>query len=427
MPAVNNLPLLMTDSLPLRRVTELPKYRTDTAGVYLPWVFGRATLAAIPLDAEGVEWLVADHPIVGVDKVVVAGKETSGWQLQQRLDETGKAVSVVRLTQPSQSGPVAVSVVGRKHPVTGALLTTPGDIVREIMRLCKHVEPNDAWAGLNESYGQVELGLVFTAPEPLRSAIASVIEPLNAIWRPGWAAPKQPGTPTMTLSNENCETVSARMDNTTLATSVRVAYNYDWASGAPRGTLVLNAPEAQERWGELVLDLELPTVRKARDALTFASARLADGARATWTVTASVEARVGKVLAGDTVKMDHPHAPTGLAIVTAVAHDREESMLQITATMHTESSPVVVMARRNSAVDLSSPSDPVTSYRDGVATFTIYDESGEPLANASVTLDSMYTSSTDATGKVQFKTPRGPHTLLVEASGFASFEMDVDV
>lgn len=427
MPSINNLPLLMTDTLPLRRVTELPKYRADTASMYLPWVFGRATLAAVPLDIAGQEWLVADHPIVGVDKVVVGGKETTGWQLQQRLDETGQAVSVVRLAQPSVSGPVAVTLAGRKHPTTGALLTTPGDIVREIMRLCKHVETADAWAGLSENYGQVELGLVFTTPQPLRAAIASVIQPLHAIWRPGWAAPKQPGTPVMTFDTGNTGTMSARMDNTTLATSVRVAYNYDWAAGAPRGTLVLNAPEAQERWGDLVLDLELPTVRKARDALVFASARLADDARTTWTVTAEVEARGGRISAGDTVQVSHPHAPAGLAVIDTVAHDRETDMWAVTGTLRTESTPAIVMQRRNTAVDLASAADPLTKYSDGVATFTIYDESGNPLANATVTLDEMYTASTNASGQVQFKTPRGPHSLLISAVGYETFGMDVDV
>ena len=55
-------PLLLTDKLPLRRASDLPNYRTDAADKLLPWVFGRATLAPVPLDLVGAEWLVADHP-----------------------------------------------------------------------------------------------------------------------------------------------------------------------------------------------------------------------------------------------------------------------------------------------------------------------------------------------------------------------------
>ena len=149
MASTNNLPLLLTDPLPLRRATELPKYRADAAGRYLPWVFGRATVAPVPLDLTGQEWIIADHPVTSVDRVTEAGKVTTGWQLQQRLDATGHAVSVLRLAQPTTTDPVAVTLAGRRHPVTGALLATPGDMVRELMRLCGHVEAAGAWIGLD--------------------------------------------------------------------------------------------------------------------------------------------------------------------------------------------------------------------------------------------------------------------------------------
>lgn len=424
MPA-SNLPLLMTDMLPLRRVVDLPTYRADAASQHLPWVFGRATVNAIPLDVTGQEWLVADHPIVSIDRVTVAGKVTLGWQLQQRVDPTGKPISVLRLSQPVTSGGVAVTLTGRKHPTTGALLATAGGIVREIMRLCNHVEDPTAWSGLDENYGQVELGLVFTSPQPLRSAIASVIEPLYAVWRPGWAAPRQPVNPVMTLDVTNTETISARMDNTTLATVLRVTYGYDWSVGAARGTLKIAAPDAQERWGDTIVDVDLPAIRRARDALAFASARLVDNARTTWTVTADVDARAGQLLAGQTVALDHPHVPAGLALVTAVSHDRETAILKITATLRTESEPRVVMTQRNAAVDPATPATPTTTYRDGVATFTVLDEQGNPLANATVTLDTILTANTDASGIVQFKAARGPHTLYVTMDGYAPFELDV--
>lgn len=427
MPALNNAPLLMTDTLPLRRAADVPKYRADAAERYLPWVFGQATLSAVPLDKEGAEWLVADHPISGVTKVVAENKVVTGWQLQQRVDATGQPVSVVRLAQPSINGPVFATVVGRKHPVTGAALSSPRSIVREIMRLCNHVEQPSAWEGLDDSYGQVALGIVFDSPQLLRVAIASVIEPLYAVWRPGWAARRKPGMPIATLDPQNTDSITARMDNTTLATAARVSYAFDWAAGASRGTLLLGAPAAQEQWGRVVKDLSLPGVIRARDALEFASAQLADAARITWIVTATVDARIGQVLAGQTVQLAHPHAPAGPALVTAVSHNRESATLTITAELHTESAPSVELQRRNGAIDPAGPAETTTNYRDGVATFTIYDEQGNPLANATVTLDGIYAADSDAAGKVQFKTPRGPHTLTIRMPGYATFEMDVDV
>ena len=420
------LPLLLTDALPLRRVTDLPDYRAEAAQRYLPWVFGRANLAPVPIGMTGQEWIVADHPVVGVERVTVAGKTTTGWQLQQRLDATGHAIAVLRLAQPTAEA-VAVTVAGRRHPSTGALLTTAGDMVRELMRLCGHSEPPGAWAGLDEHYGQTELGLVFDAPQPLRAALASLIEPLHAVWLPGWAAPRGPASPVVILDVVNTTTISARCDNSTLATVARVTYAADWASGAARGALRLAAPDALARWGELMLDIELPSVRRARDALAIATARLADSARATWTVTADVDARVGQLHAGQTIELAHPHVPAGLALVTSVVVDRERAQLSITATLHTDAPPRVEMQRRSTAIDAAAAVAPNINYRDGVATFTVADELGNPLANAAVTLDGLYTANTSAAGQVQFRTPRGAHTLTVRMPGFAAFEIDVIV
>ena len=419
--------LLLTDALPLRRATDLPNYRADAAERYLPWVFGRATLTPVPIDLTGQEWIVADHPITEIVRVTVAGKVTTGWQLQQRLDVTGHAIAVLRLAQPTVTEPVTVTVAGRRHPETGALLSTPGDVVRELMRLCGHAEPVGAWAGLDEHYGQTELGLVFDSPQPLREALASIIEPLHAVWRPGWAAPRKPSAPVVTLDVSNTHTISARTDNTNLATVARVAYARDWAAGAERGALRLVAPDALARWGELVLDIALPAVRRARDALTFATARVADSARATWTVTADVDARIGPLQAGQTVTLAHPHVPAGLALLTAVVYDREQAVLQITATLHVDAAPTIEMQRRTTAVDPSAAAEPAVNYRDGVATFTVSDDQGNPLANATITLDGMYTANTDSAGQVQFRTPRGAHTLTVSMAGFAAFEIDVIV
>lgn len=425
--ATTTLPLLLTDALPLRRASDLPAYRADAAQRYLPWVFGRATLAPVPLDLTGQEWLVADHPITAIERVTVAGKATTGWQLQQRLDATGQPIAVLRLAQPTTKEAVTATIAGRRHPASGALLATPGPIVREIMRLCGHTEQPGAWSGLDLHFGQTELGLVFDAPQPLRSAIASVIEPLHAVWRPGWAAPRLTDTGVATLDVTNTHSMSARVENTHLATVARVAYAFDWAAGAARATLRLAAPDALERWGELLTDIELPAVHKARDALAIATAHLADRARATWSVRADVDSRIGTLQAGQTITLAHPHAPTGLALVTAVEHEREQALLRVTAILYTEAAPRIEMQRRNAAIDAAAATEPAVSYRDGVATFTVTDDQGNPLAGATVTLDGLISATTDSAGKVQFKTPRGTHTLTVSMPGFAEFEIEVVV
>ncbi len=420
--------LLLTDKLPLRRASDLPGYRADVADKLLPWVFGRATLSPVPIDLVGQDWIVADHPIVSIERVTIAGKKTEGWQLAQRLDATGHPIAVLRLAQPTTKEAVTATVVGRRHPQTGAALTTPGPIVREIMRLCGRVQDVDAWAGLDAAYGTLELGLVFDAQVTLREALAAVVEPLGAMWRPGWAEPRALGEPVAVLDARSVETISARVEASGMATVARVTYLQDWAASAARGAQEIAAPDAVERWGDLPVDMALPGVRRAKDALAIASARLADMARVPWVVTATVDAsRVGVLVAGQTVQLAHPHAPTGPALLTSVVSDREAGQYNLTASMHTASAPRVELRRRHTAVDAAEGGTTGVTYRDGVATFTVYDDSGLPLAGAAVTFDGLYTANTDAEGRVQFRAERGAHTLTVRMPGYADFEMDVVV
>lgn len=420
-------PLLYSDPLPLRRASDLPQYRADAADRYLPWVFGRATLAPVPIDLTGAEWLVADHPIAGVDRVTVAGKPTQGWQLVQRLDATGRPIAVVRLVQPTLTDPVAVTVAGRRHPETGAVLATPTTIVRELMRLCGHTEPRDAWAGLDEHYGQTALGIVFADAQPLRQAIAAVVEPLHAMWRPGWAMRRAPGQPVATLDLSSVETISARAETQGLRTAARVTYAHDWAAGAPRGSMQIAAPTAQQRWGDLPMEISLPAVRLARDALAISTLVLGDAGRARWIVSADVKQSIGTLREGQTVLLAHPHVPQGLAVLASVSLSRETAIYTVTAEIFATAAPRVELVRRGTAMDAAAADAQPVTYRDGVATFTIQDDAGQPMAGAAVTLDGLYRANTDASGKVQFRTPRGAHTLTVRMPGFADITLEVVV
>ena len=76
----------------------------ESSALAWPYFFG-FVLSPVPLDVAGQEWLVADHPIVGIERVTVDGKPTTGWQLQQRLDDTGHPIAVLRLAQPTTTQP----------------------------------------------------------------------------------------------------------------------------------------------------------------------------------------------------------------------------------------------------------------------------------------------------------------------------------
>lgn len=417
---------LLSDPLPLRPVASLASWRSEAGERWLPWVYGRATLRPVPLDASGREWLVADHPIVSVDRVTIDGRVIDGWQLVQRLDDAARPIAVLRLTQSPQSGQFpAVTVIGRRHADTGAALEHPADIAADLLRQCGWALAPDAFQGLRDVWPGIALGLVIDNPQRVREALSAVIEPLGAWWRtdPPRAGQRTAGTPSAQIDAMLAEQIRARAESAALATVATVRYGYDWAEGAPRSALSLTAPEAVQAWGEIETTIDLPAVRTARDALAIGAAELARLARPMWRIDATVPARM-QIQAGDTVSIAHPRMPTGDALVLSTALDRSAGTLQISAELPAGEAPRVELALRATATDPAVRDERIV-YRDGTATFTIADDTGAPLAGATVRMDGQQVRETDRLGRVQFPAARGPHTLEVFAHGFAPFTMEV--
>lgn len=418
----------LADALPLRPAEALPTYHAAAAGRWLPWVYGRVTLAPVPLDAAGLEWLVADHPIMAVERVSIGGTPTTGWQLVQRLDATATAVAVLRLTQAPQAGQaIAVTVLGRRHPGTGAALEHPADIAADLLRHSGWPVTPDAFQGLRDDYPGLTLGLVLDTEQRLREALAAAIEPLGAVWRadPPAGARRAPGQPVAVLDVATVDGIQASADASKLAAIAHVRYGYDWAAGAARGALTLTAPDAVALYGPVSITLDLPTVRTARDALAIGSALLARRAQPMWSIELTVPDRLS-LAPGDTVALAHPRVPQGAALVLSTSQDRARGTRTLSVELPAGTAPRIELTRRASAIDAAVNRDTVT-YRDGVASFTVTEDNGAPLAGASVTLDGIDTRETDRFGQVQFRTTRGAHTLTVVARGYAAFTLEVIV
>lgn len=415
-------PRLLADPLPLRSMTALPDYTSDHL---LPWVYGTLTLAPLAWDTTGLEWLLADHAIAGVHWVEIEGDRTDGWELVQTLDPTGHAVALLRLTQAATSAP-AVSLSGRPHPATGALLTHPADIAEDLLRQCGWQPDRGAFQALRDAWPTVTLGGVLERAEPVREAIGRVLATLGADWSGaplrGWL-PGQ-GAPLATLTPALIDDGSATTGDTSLVTVLRVAYGTDWAAQTARGTLTLEAPDAIAAFGRIEADLDLGWVRAGRDALALGMVALADRARPLWALALTL-APGAPWLPGDALEIAHPWLPQGPATITAVAQDSTRTSLALTR--RAGSAPRVILTAQGQLADAAPAAGTSVSYTDGVATFTILDATGSSLAGASVTLDGIQTRTTDRLGRVQFTTTRGPHSLLVVAAGYASMELEVTV
>lgn len=416
---------LLSDPIALRRSIVLPEYVADTI---LPWIYGRVTLAPVRLDAAGYEWLVADHPIVGVSRVLVGGLAVAGWQLIQTLDATGHAISKIRLTTAPKSGEsVAVSVIGRRHAQTGAVLEHPADIVESLLEEHGWTVSADAFRVLRERFPGLSLGGVFDRATTLRAAVTTVLASVDAEWS---AAPllawlsSQPAAPLWTATPALVDEASAESTHEDLATRLAVSFAQDWAAGAPAFSLLVAAPERIAEVGVLEATLDLPWVRTARDALAIASQILQRRARPSWTITLSV-GDGGGLLPGDAVTLAHPWIPRGVATISRIA--RSADRYTITLILAAGSAPRIELVSRGERVETAGVDPLRVVYQDGVAAFTILNDLGDPLAGASVSLDGAETRTTDRLGQVQFTTTRGTHTLLVVAAGYAPFEMEVVV
>ena len=122
--------ILLSDPLPLRRAADLPVWLDDAP---LPWVYGRVTLAPVCISTDRREWLLADHAIAGVTSVAAAGEPVSGWQHLNRLDDNGRAIAVLRTSQPVKEGvQLAVACTGALDERSGEVIEHPAAIARDL-------------------------------------------------------------------------------------------------------------------------------------------------------------------------------------------------------------------------------------------------------------------------------------------------------
>ncbi|MBD3816673.1 MAG: hypothetical protein IE913_09535 [Halothiobacillus sp.] len=424
-----NHPRLLSDPLPLRRTTELGQYKQDTL---IPWVYGRITITPIALDNKGSEWLLADHPIQAVTAVTVGGVTTSGYQLINRIDNTGHPIATLRLTQPPKdNAAVTVSITGKRGADTGAVIEHPRDIIRDLLTECGWMLASDALDNLLDEYPNLTLAGTFNTAIPLRDAIGQITSSIDAIWSGSPLMVRRRDTtnpPVAVLNPRDMQTPSATSDATRLATILRVRYAQNAATGQPDAAMTVHAPDRIEEIGEITADLTMPWLRTAKDALAIASRVLQRKAQPMWEITDTIDATDSQFWqCGDTIALAHPWLPSGNAQITAMDFSPDSSRLGLTLSMLAGEQPAVELLTRSSAIQPQA-SDPLKiAYANGVATFTITDDTGAPIAGAAVTLDGQTTHQTDRYGAVQFKTTRGDHTLSVTAAGYAPFEITVGV
>lgn len=217
----------------------------------------------------------------------------------------------------------------------------------------------------------------------------------------------------------------ARADQ--LITALRLVYDYDWAQGKAAKAMLLEAPDAIALYGRTEAEHAVRWLHLPRLAFALGETLLKRWARPRWELSFGVPWRIGLQLApGQDLSISHPRLPVSGAVLVADAQlDWRSATVNVTCWAPAGPEPRVVLAQSAEQFAPVQPSGVAVVYRDGVATLTILDDAGQPLANAKVTLDGKQTRLTDAGGRVQFATTRGQHALLIQAAGYAALQAEI--
>lgn len=124
--------MLLTDTLPLR--SSAVWGTVSGAPVPLPVGWGRVTVAPIQYSADRRTWLLLDHAIAGVDAVTRDGRKTAAYAWRNDQDSAGHSVALIEFATAVREGEaVAVTLRGRRHPITGALIENPATVIWDLL------------------------------------------------------------------------------------------------------------------------------------------------------------------------------------------------------------------------------------------------------------------------------------------------------
>ena len=401
-----NIPL--SDPVPLRETSVWPGY--DQIAV-IPRVYGRARIAPLRYSEAGTVYVLADHPLAGVDAVTLDGSPVSGWRWRNGGDVTGHAVAFLELPEaPDTSADLAAEVRGLDgNPAAIVADLYPRDDLQDFAIYCRN--------------NNLILGGSLAEKTTVRAAIQFVLDQVGCVWSaglPGFALPFPPpaADPThATFAALDLADWTAEAELSDLVTRVTVPFAWDYAAGKATQSLVLEAKTASAAYGVRESELALPWVTTARQALATATAWLQWRARPLWRLSATVGVEWAALQPGGWIGATHPRLPqSGRYVLTDVDPGYGRGAVTLAAEAPAGAAPAVTIIRQSSAFEPIQTSYTLSPGGDSV-TVTITDETGQPLPGAKVWIDGQGPQTADTAARIRFRATPGDHVLHVEADG----------
>ncbi len=423
----------LSDNVPLRTSAVWGGWRDVKV---LPWVWGQVTLTPIQYSDDQRVFLLADHPVQGVDEVKRDDVATDAWAFYNGVDSTGRAVAFVELAMPLAEGErLAVGLRGRMHPDTGRLLQTPAEILHDV--LANLARAPVQWADLDdyrtETAHIVLGGLLADNGISIRAAVDGLLQSCGGAWAaamPGvaitWPPLPDDTAPALRVDKLTAQGLQASTTAAGLHTAVRVLYDYDHAAQRYRRAIQLQAPEAVKDFGLLELEWPAPWLRTPRQAEELGQRVLGWLARPRWRVT--WQHTFTDVATGGWVDIAHPLAPiTGRHRLVSAELDLSAAGLACAVEAPVGPVPEIETTTLSTAFDPVIQPGVTVEVANGEIIFTARDEQGRPLAGAKITLDGGASRIADSAGRASFPVQRGRHVLLIEAQGYPASEVEVVV
>lgn len=417
---------LLSEPLPMRTTRDLGDFAADAP---IPYRLGDLRAARFPLlRLSDTEFLVAGHPF-DVEEVFVDGDRTLAWESALRTDAKGNRWQVVIFGAPlGNDAKASATGQGDRDPDTGALIENPADLMEYVAAL-GGVDLIFPVLRAQCAAEGIRLAGSIDEPKSIGTWIDSIAYSAGAIWTPSDAT-LYPGSTGAIIDLTSA--VAGGLDDpiAELADSadvLRVAYDRSDAAGRAQAHLELSA--SPQRFGGVLAEVELPWVRVAANAEAIGRRLLTRMAAKRFSVELTVEDHTlrpcRQVRLVDSPEWQIPgEDPTLMVLTVEVAADAGAARATGEALLST---PSIAVTAHSLALPDTTEGGVDVDFRDGVATFTVRDEDGKPLAGARVSMDGSAPRTTDQAGRVSFATRAGRHELLVEVPGFATNRVEFDL
>lgn len=333
----------LSDLIPLRDTSAWPGY--DSIAI-IPRVYGRATIAPIRYSENGLTFVLADHALQGVDAVTVDGEALSGWRWRNGADMTGHAVAFIDLSEAPASG-VELAATVRGLP------GNPADIIND---LYPRSDLQDFRVGCSNE--GLALGGALDIKMTVRAALVFVLHQVGAVWSAGlsgFAVPFPPpssGPLWADFGPLDLSSWSAECDLSNLTTRLTVPFDWDYAAGKARQSVVLEAKAASAAHGVRESELALPWVKTARQAVATATTWLQWRARPLWSFQFEAGVQFRDLQPGGWINITHPRLPvSGGAVVMDVDPGYGRGAVSITAQAPAGLAPAVTLIRQSAGFD----------------------------------------------------------------------------